>query len=126
MLGRAVQRVEQRRAVARRGSVDPRGLDDVAAAHVRPAPGQQTTDEPRWARVGGGISARTGSDAQHAVGLRGLAERAGTQSGERAAFFASVMDEHDPVWPDGELDRFATLLDDAARHEGVDLDEGAM
>jgi hypothetical protein len=50
-----------------------------------------------------------------AVGLRGLADR--------APFFGDAGRSHDGLWPDTELDRFASLIDDAARQDGVAPEE---
>ena len=58
----------------------------------------------------------------HGRSGRGLVERA---SVARAPFFSPARRYVEQIWPEAELDRMSALLDDAARREGVDLEEGA-
>lgn len=88
----------------------PRGIGEQAASHPTRRP-----DEP------------TGIGAHPAVGLRGLAERTdATLPIDRAPFLHVAAGEQETRWPDSALDRFASLVDEAARHEGVALEEGLI
>jgi hypothetical protein len=86
----------------------PRGIGEQAASHPTRRP-----DEAM------------GIGAHPAVGLRGLAERTdATLPIDRAPFLHGAAGEQEARWPDSALDRFASLVDEAARHEGVPLEEG--
>jgi hypothetical protein len=119
-LADAVRRVELVRAANRRdtqSALPSRSGAPVRGTHVTRSDGVES--QPTRPAVPA-FSNELSSASAPAVGMRGLVERANRNRAE--FFFGDTQFEAAPH-ADTDFDAFSSLLDDAARRDGVDLEE---